>query len=46
MKELKQLSDKQLASRIVSYIERLDKIDSMLSELNKRKDSHYDHAEM
>lgn len=44
MKELKQLSDKQLASRIVSYIERLDEIDSMLSEL--RKDSHYDCAEM
>ena len=37
MKELKYLSDRELAARIVGYIERFDELDSMLSETSKNK---------
>ena len=37
MKELKYLSDRELADRIVGYIERLDELDCMLSAARKDK---------
>lgn len=46
MMELKYLSDRELAARIVGYIERLDNLDSLIGEARKNKSSLYDSCEI